>query len=688
MKPLRHFILLLAACLTCPLSAQTPNWHGYPRHDFLFETHGGMVVSPLHEPAMFEGGKAWIWKARFVDHRPDLDLALLELGFHVVYLDDNAEMLGSPQSIAWYDRFHDQIVKEYGLSRRAALEGLSRGGLYVYNYAAAHPDKVACIYGDCAVMDFKSWPAGKAVYPEMAGPGTKDSWEKMKKSYGFKDDAAAKAWDKNPVDHAAIFAAAKMPIIAVVGEADNVVPPKENVYLLKSRLDAIGAGGLMQILSKPGQGHAHGAENVADLVQFIVKNTCGQANTRPILAGIKRIVFLGDSITHAGKYIEYVQGMLITRFPERQWEFINLGLSSETTSGLSEEGHAGGKFPRPNVHDRLARALKQTRPDLVIACYGMNDGIYKPLEDQRLVAFQTGITKLADAVQAGGAKLILLTPPVFDPVPLKKTSEDGNGPPFKDYDKVLARFGQWELEQKATGWTVADIHGPMSAYIASRRGKDPMFTLSRDGVHPGAVGHWFMALAILRQLGLTPESDIAAIEGTRMGRGNVTRLSTAANGEVSFTWLTRIPMPRDPEWEKDADFAASADAPSRWDIHRLSVSGLKAAKYALIERAESGEVVLGGFAAVELGKGIDVTKLPRFSINTRSNQLGKLVHDQMSTLGSSWLTEVGHNRPGVAKGLPLDQAQAKSAELEKSIRELTAPAAVSLRLVPITGGKP
>jgi hypothetical protein len=35
---------------------------------------------------------------------------------------------------------------------------MSRGGLIIYNCAVANPEKVAAIYGDAPVMDFKSWP--------------------------------------------------------------------------------------------------------------------------------------------------------------------------------------------------------------------------------------------------------------------------------------------------------------------------------------------------------------------------------------------------------------------------------------------------------------------------------------------------------------------------------------------------
>src|SRR5579864_7103756 len=57
------------------------------------------------------------------------------------------------------------------------------------------------------------------------------------------------------------------------------------------------------------------------------------------LQGVHRIIFLGDSITYAGGYVDDVEAYYVTRFPDRRFEFINMGLSSETVSGLSEPGH-------------------------------------------------------------------------------------------------------------------------------------------------------------------------------------------------------------------------------------------------------------------------------------------------------------------------------------------------------------
>jgi lysophospholipase L1-like esterase len=135
-----------------------------------------------------------------------------------------------------------------------------------------------------------------------------------------------------------------------------------------------------------------------------------------ITSGTKRILFLGNSITWAGNYVNDIEAYLRVQYPGRQLEFINVGLSSETVSGLSEPGHAGGSFPRPDLHERLARVLKQTKPDLVFACYGMNDGIYMPFDNERFQKFKDGINWLHDEVVKTGARLIHLTPPYYDEV--------------------------------------------------------------------------------------------------------------------------------------------------------------------------------------------------------------------------------------------------------------------------------
>ena len=53
-----------------------------------------------------------------------------------------------------------------------------------------------------------------------------------------------------------------------------------------------------------------------------------------------------------------------------------------------------------------------------------------------------------------------------------------------------------------------------------------------------------------------------------------------------------------------------------------------------------------------------------------SKELLLLVETRQKLLHDSWLSHVGHKRPGVKTGLPLEQALAKAMELDRQIAEL------------------
>jgi lysophospholipase L1-like esterase len=232
------------------------------------------------------------------------------------------------------------------------------------------------------------------------------------------------------------------------------------------------------------------------------------------LAGVHRIIFLGDSITYSGQYVEYIEAYLRSSQPTHRYEFINLGLPSETVSGLSEPGHAGGAFPRPELHERLERVLKLAKPDLIVACYGMNDGIYHPFTQARLEKYQDGMRRLRERAAAVGAKVLHVTPPVFDPMPIRsKTLPAGlteYRQPYEGYDEVLERYSAWLLGQKTTGWDVVDVHGPMKQWLSEARRHDSGYRLADDGVHINTTGHWLIAREILPHWGVR---DRLVVEG-------------------------------------------------------------------------------------------------------------------------------------------------------------------------------
>lgn len=220
----------------------------------------------------------------------------------------------------------------------------------------------------------------------------------------------------------------------------------------------------------------------------------GTADPLPAVDKAKRLLFLGDSITYGGRYVTCVEAWLTIKHPDPQRRVFNLGLPSETVSGLSEEKHAGGAFPRPDLHERLERVLDGVRPDLVIACYGINCGIYQGADEGRFRAFREGMEKLHQAVTRRRGEIIHLTPWPYDHLSGRIAVRGYN-------DEVLSAYAQWLLEQRRQGWHVIDLHGAMMAELAKRRKDEASFTFQQDGVHPGEEGHWFAAQLLLRAFG-------------------------------------------------------------------------------------------------------------------------------------------------------------------------------------------
>jgi pimeloyl-ACP methyl ester carboxylesterase len=249
-----------------PFPGKRSEWNGFDRYDFEVDGKPVLVVAPKRAAL----GKPWVWHGEFFGHKPAPDIALLGRGFHVVYMSV-PDMLGSPGAVEHWNAFYRELTEQHGLAKRAALVGLSRGGLYVYNWAAANPDKTACIYADAAVCDFKSWPGGKGK-----GKGSPRDWQLVLDRYGFKDDAEALAYEHNPVDSLAPLAKAGIPLLHVYGDADDVVPWEENTGLVAERYRKL--GGTIALIAKPGVGHhPHGLEDSAPIVDFIALNAAAPA---------------------------------------------------------------------------------------------------------------------------------------------------------------------------------------------------------------------------------------------------------------------------------------------------------------------------------------------------------------------------------------------------------------------------
>ena len=104
-------------------------WHGFEQWHFQVAQRNAYLVRP-EAPAR---GNPWIWRARFPGYHAEMDIALVQQGFHIVYLDV-AGLFGAPIAIDAADQCYHLVRKHLNLAPKAAMEGVSRGGLFVYQY--------------------------------------------------------------------------------------------------------------------------------------------------------------------------------------------------------------------------------------------------------------------------------------------------------------------------------------------------------------------------------------------------------------------------------------------------------------------------------------------------------------------------------------------------------------------------
>src|SRR5262249_45944112 len=157
---------------------------------------------------------------------------------------------------------------------------------------------------------------------------------------------------------------------------------------------------------------------------------------------------------------------------------------------------------RPWALERFDRDIASAHPDVVVACFGMNDGNYHQFEPTRFEKYKEGIRRLiARTRDELHAQLVLLTPPPFDAYARKvfdpQAQEFGYKFPAIDYDATLERYSAWLLTLHESGVQVVDVHAAIARHLAARRAQRVSFRLQDDGIHPGPTGHWIMAQALL-----------------------------------------------------------------------------------------------------------------------------------------------------------------------------------------------
>ena len=247
-------------------ASQKENFYGYQLTNFKFKEWHCKIVKPKKVAT----GNPWVIRARFWGHEPQTDIALLERGFHIAYCDV-ANLFGSLEGVKRWNDFYG-LMTTTGFSKKVALEGMSRGGLIIYNWAVENPEKVACIYADAPVLDGTSWPGGFGK-----GKGSLSDWERFKDVYNLNSKKDISEFSDNPIHKTDKIANVGFPMMHVCGEVDKVVPVDENTRLFEEKIKQLG-GDIITIYKKDIDHHPHSLKNPTPIVNFILRATGHKIN--------------------------------------------------------------------------------------------------------------------------------------------------------------------------------------------------------------------------------------------------------------------------------------------------------------------------------------------------------------------------------------------------------------------------
>lgn len=245
--------------LLCLLASSARSEDAPPRSPETFEVAGGKAfIYAAPTPAQ---GKPWLWYAPTLKgvslfQRKMYFDRFMQAGLSVAGFD-LGEVRGSPASTAKFHTFYEEMVKR-GYSSKPILLGQSRGGMMTLAWAFRHPAEVKAWVGIYPVCNLASWPLKNSKAQTLADFALSEA------------DFTAQMKEFNPIDHLQGLLAHHVPMFAVHGDNDVVVPYDDNTKLLKERYEA--GGGTITVKVIPGEGHKVSPSffECSELVEFVL----------------------------------------------------------------------------------------------------------------------------------------------------------------------------------------------------------------------------------------------------------------------------------------------------------------------------------------------------------------------------------------------------------------------------------
>jgi len=202
----------------------------------------------------------------------------------------------------------------------------------------------------------------------------------------------------------------------------------------------------------------------------------------------EQIVAIGDSITAQGGYLRDMDAVFARQYPDLKVPaIINAGIGGQKAEDLIA---------------RFDKDVIQKKPALVTIDIGINDvwhRVKEPHRDDVLKKYRENVTKMVEAAQGAGIRVLLCTPTIIE----ENASSEGNKRLLMYCDAVKQIAGEKNC-------LLADLHGLFLQALGKKPADAQGNVITGDGVHMNPTGDWIMARGILKALDV-PEDKIHKI---------------------------------------------------------------------------------------------------------------------------------------------------------------------------------
>lgn len=322
---------------------------------------------------------------------------------------------------------------------------------------------------------------------------------------------------------------------------------------------------------------------------------------------------VGDSITHGGFYLYFINFYYATRSPHQKLILHNCGYNGEAAWQLLK---------------RYPFDVATLHPDVVSLMYGMNDGglaFYEKdakfaeplpvLKARAIDSYEKSIRQVIQRVLQDGSQVILMTPtPYDDTSAMKSLNRTGYNAALKEIS-VRAKEVANDL-----GVPFVDLYTPLQKINEEQQKKNPAFTIvGIDRIHPGPMGHIVMTYAFLKAQNAPADVAGFSIDGaTGMARSTTNCEIDEVkfeNGALTFRYSAgAIPFVAQNWYSSAMKWVPFADELNR---EIFQVTNLPSGNYEL----QMDGVSIRTYTSQELAAGVNVSaesKTPEYQQSLRA----------------------------------------------------------------------